>query len=322
MKLNNFICAIVAAVAIPGAASAEGDAYPNQDIRLIVPFSPGGNTDILARLVAEPLAEKLGGTIYVDNRPGAGGSVGTNLAAQSEGDGYTLVLVSGSHVFNPSIHDLPYDTLGDFVALGLIAKIPNVLLANSSSAMGTAQDLIAHAKENPGDLNYASAGIGTGAHLSMAYFQSETGIDAVHIPYKGNSNATADLLGAKVDIMMGAQPAAMGHIKSGKLKALAITSTERSEELPDVPTVSECCVEGFEFVQGFGLLSPTGTPEDVIAKINSALQAVLKEPDTKSKLAKLGANTTPTSSEEHQAFIEAEVDRWSKVVQQAGISRQ
>jgi len=303
-------------------ANAQSDNFPTKDIRLIVPFSPGGNTDILARIVAKPLAEELGATIFVDNRPGAGGSLGTGIAARSESDGHTLLFVSGSHVFNPSILNLPYDTLNDFVALGLVSKIPNVLLAPPSLAAHTAEEAIAFALKNPGKLNYASAGIGTGAHLSMEYFKSETGMDIVHVPYKGNSNATADLLGAKVDLMMGAQPAAMGHLRSGSLKALAITSAERSAILPDVPTISECCVEGFEFVQGFGLLAPAGTPDAVVRKINEALQVVLNDPQNKEKLANLGAEVALSSPDEHQTFIKSEIERWGTVIKNAGIERQ
>lgn len=318
MKLLSTLVAIVGVwAALATGAAAE---YPDRDIRLIVPFSPGGNTDLFARIIAEPMAKKLGGTIYIDNRPGGGAVLGTELAAQADPDGHTILLVSGSHTINASTRKLPYDTLKDFVPLGLVVKVSNVLVAHPSVPADTGAELVKYAKEHPGKLNYGSAGIGTSSNLSVELFKKATGVDIVHIPYKGNANARTDLLGGKIDIMMGALPAAMGHIKSGNLKPLAVTSMDRSPQLPDVPTVDECCAPGFEVEQGFGLLAPAGTPEEIVEKLNRALVDALNTPAIRDRFVQLGAKPAPTTSAEHQAFIEKDIEKWANVVKETGIS--
>lgn len=293
--------------------------YPEEDIRLIVPFSPGGNTDLFARIVAEPLAERLDGTIYVDNRPGGGAVLGSELAANSDPDGYTLLFNSGSHTINESTRDLPYDTLEDFDPISRVVNVSNVLVAHPDVPADSGAELVEYAKENPGELNYGSAGVGTSSNLGFELFKREAGVDIVHIPYPGNADARADLISGALDVMMGAQPAAMGYIESGDLKPLAVTSAERSPVLPDVPTVDECCAPGFELSQNFGILVPAGTPEEIVAKLNEALVEVINSEEVHDRLVGLGATPAPTTPDEYRALIEENVERWATLVDEMNV---
>lgn len=316
------LCAALGAVVIAGAAGLSDAAeYPNRDIRMIVPFGPGGNTDIMARIVSERLGKKLGVTVIVDNRGGAGGSKGTFVASKAKADGYTLLVVSGSHVINPSVRKLPYDTVKAFTGISLIAKMSNVLVAHPSIPVNSAKELIAYAKANPGKLNYGSAGTGTSSNLAMELFKLRAGIDIVHIPYKGNKRATADLLAGHVQLMMGAQPSAMPLIAAKKLKGLAVTSLAPSPVLPRVPSLNECCVPGYTIIQGFGVLTMVGVAKDRVNKLNQALVAVLKDPVVVEKLTSRGATPSPMTPDEYNKYINIEIASWAKIAKDAGIKR-
>jgi tripartite-type tricarboxylate transporter receptor subunit TctC len=299
-----------------GGAIAQ--AYPNKPIRFVVPFAPGGNTDVLARLVAQKLTERLGQQVIVDNRGGAGGVIGTEMVARATPDGYTLLMVSGSHVINPSIQKkLPYDSLRDFRPISLVAEVPSLLVAHPSVPVKDVAGLVQLAKQKPGTLNYGSSGTGTAAHLGFELFTSMSDIKMQHVPYKGNGPATIALLGGELQFMFGAQPAAMPHVKSGKLRALGVSSTKRSPALPNVPAIAEV-LPGYEFSQGFGMLTKAGTPEPIVQKLSTEVRAVLDQPEVSDFLAKQGATPAGNTPEAYMAYLKREVAKMAKIVKVSG----
>ena len=301
------------------AASAAAAAYPNKPIRLIVPFSAGGNTDIFARTIAPIISEQWGQQIVVDNRGGAGGVIGTAIAARATPDGYTLLFVSGSHVVNPTVRkNLPYDTIKDFTPISLVIVVPNLLVAHPSVPVRSIPELIKLAKARPGKLNYASSGTGTFAHLSFATFNSMAGVQIQHIPYKGNGPATVAILGGQVQFMMGAQPSAMPHVRAKRLIALGVTSNKRSPQLPEVPAISEF-LPGYEFTQGFGILAPAGTPQSVVKKLNKEIVAVLNMPEVRKSFLSKGATPTSSSPGEYARYIRSEIKKLAKVAKDVGL---
>jgi tripartite-type tricarboxylate transporter receptor subunit TctC len=312
------VCAMLAAFTLAAHAQAP---YPNRPVRIVVPFPAGGTTDILARAVAQKLTESTGQPVVVDNRPGAAGNIGAELVAKAPPDGYTLLMGTvGTHAINASLYPkMPYDHVKDFVPIILVAGVPNVLVINPSVPVNSVQELIAYAKANPGKLNFASSGSGTSIHLSGELFKTMTGVSMAHIPYKGSAPALVDLTGGQVQLMFDNLPSALALIKAGKLKALAVTSTQRASVLPDVPTVAESGLPGFEASSWFGLLAPAGTPKDVIIKINGEVAKWLATPEAKEKLASQGAivaaGLTPDDFARH---IAAETTKWSKVVKDSG----
>jgi tripartite-type tricarboxylate transporter receptor subunit TctC len=288
----------------------------------VVPFAPGGNTDVLARLVAEKLTARLGQQVIVDNRGGAGGAIGTEMVARANPDGYTILMVSGSHVINPSIRkNLPYDGLRDFRPISLVAEVPSLLVAHPSVPVKDVAGLIALAKKKPHALNYGSSGSGTAAHLGFELFTSMSNIKMQHVPYKGNGPATIALLGGEVQFMFGAQPAAMPHVKSGKLRALGVSSTKRSSALPDVPAIAEV-VPGYEFSQGFGVLTTAGTPDAVVKKLNEEIRTVLNQPEVRDFLTKQGAIPAGNTSEAYMAYLKGETAKMAKIVKASGAKLQ
>ncbi|MFO1412986.1 MAG: tripartite tricarboxylate transporter substrate binding protein [Burkholderiales bacterium] len=311
---------VAALAALASLASAQAP-YPVKPIRIVVPFPAGGTTDILARAVAAKLTETTGQAAVVDNRPGAGGNIGAELVAKSAPDGYTFLMGTvGTHAINPSLYaKLPYDHVKDFAPVILVAGVPNVLVVNPSLPVNSVQELIAYIKANPGKVNFASSGSGTSIHLSGELFKTMTGLQITHVPYKGSAPALQDLVGGQVQIMFDNLPSSLALIKGGKLKALAVTSAERSTALPDVPTVAEAGLPGFEASSWFGLLAPAGTPKEAIAKVNGEVAKWLATPEAKEKLASQGAiAASGLTPEDFQKHIAAETTKWAKVVKESG----
>ena len=312
------LLAALSAFAPPAAAQAP--AYPTKPIRIVVPFPPGGATDILARDVGQKLTEAWGQQVIVDNRPGAGGNIGSELVAKAAPDGYTLEMGTvGTHAINASLYaKMPYDNVKDFVPIILVAAVPNVLEVNPSVPVNSVAELIAYAKANPGKLNFASSGNGTSIHLSGELFKAMAGVEMTHVPYKGSAPALQDLIGGQVQLMFDNLPPSLPQIKAGKLRALAVTSSTRAPALPDVPTVAEAGLPGFEASSWFGLLAPAGTPPAIVAKINAEVAKWLATPEAKENLSKQGANAAGGTPEDFAKHIAAETAKWAKVVKASG----
>jgi tripartite-type tricarboxylate transporter receptor subunit TctC len=299
------------------AATAHSQDYPNKPIRLVVPFPPGGGTDIVARTVAAKLGETLHTSVVVDNRAGAGGTIGTEIVSRAEPDGYTLALVSGSHVINPSIYPkLPYDTMRDFAPVTLLVSAPAVLVVNKSLPVNTVQDLIKLAKSKPGKLFFASAGVGTPPHLAGELFKTMAGVDIVHVPYKGNAQVLTDTISGQVSLTFPTLPSAMPFVKNGTLRALGVTGLHRSPSAPDVPTIAESGVPGYDATSWYGVVAPAGTPAPVVAKLHEALASSLKQPDVQKVLADLGLEPVGNTPAEFTAQIKTEIEKWATVVKQ------
>jgi tripartite-type tricarboxylate transporter receptor subunit TctC len=315
---SSWIAALVFAALMMDGAAAQ--TYPNHAIRLIVPFPAGGTTDIIARDVAKQLTSTLGQSVIVDNRAGAGGNIGSDVVAKAAPDGYTLLMGTvGTHAINPSLYaKMPYDHVKDFTPVILVAGVPNVLEVTPSLPVNSVADLIKLAKAKPGTINFASSGNGTSIHLSGELFKTLTGVDMTHVPYKGSAPAIQDLLSGQVQVMFDNLPSSLAQIKAGKLRPLAVTSSKRSPALPDVPTVAEAGVPGFEASSWFGILAPAGTPPAIVAKINADVNAWLQSPEGKAELAAQGAEAAGGSPDAFVAHIRAETEKWAKVVKASG----
>ena len=313
-------CWAVAALLAVFAQNAFAQAYPTHSIRLVVPFPAGGTTDILARAAAQKLSESLGQSVVVDNRPGAAGNIGADIVAKSAPDGYTLLMGTvGTHAINPGLYaKMPYDHVKDFVPVVLVAGVPNVLAVNPAFPVNSVAELIALAKSKPGTINFASSGSGTSIHMSGELFKAMAGVDMTHVPYKGSSPALTDLMGGQVQIMFDNLPSALPLIKAGKLRAIAVTSLKRAAALPDVPTISESGLPGFEASSWFGVLAPAGTPAPVVAKINADVNKWLQSPEARDQLLVQGANAAGGTPEQFAAHIRAETEKWAKVVKASG----
>ncbi len=302
------------------AAAAGAQVYPTKPIRLVVPFPPGGTTDILAREVGQRLSLSLGQSVVVDNRPGAAGNIGSELVAKSAPDGYTLLMATvGTHAINPSLYaKMPYDHVKDFAPVILVASVPNVLEVTPSLPVYSVADLIKLAKEKPGQINFASSGSGTSIHLSGELFKTMAGVDMTHVPYKGSAPALADLIGGQVQVMFDNLPSSLPQIKAGKLRAIAVTSAERAPALPNVPTIAESDLPGFEATSWFGLVAPAGTPPAIIARINTDVNQWLQSSEAKEKLLAQGAVAAGGTPEQFAAYIHAETEKWARVVKASG----
>ena len=300
-------------------ALAAEDAYPSAPIRLIVPFPPGGPADVTARIVAEDMARQLGQPIIVENKGGAGGNIGAGAAAKAPADGYTLFYASGgTHGINPSLYrQIPYDPTGDFRGVALACTLANIFVANPRFAANDMAGLIALAKANPGKITYASAGSGTTTHMSAELLKAMTGIDIVHVPYKGGGPAMNDLLGGHVELMVDGLPTSAPHIKSGRLKGLGVTSAKADPNLPSVPPVS-ATVPGYEAVAWFAFLAPARTPDPIVAKLNKAANTALASAEVRERFAGFGAFPGGGSPQDLDAFIRAELTKWRKVVETTG----
>ena len=310
----------IAAMALVVAPLAGAQTYPTRPVRLVVPFPAGGTTDILARAAAQKLSEAWGQQVIVDNRPGAGGNIGTELVARSAPDGYTLEMGTvGTHAINASLYSkLPYDHVKDFAPVILVAGVPNVLVIGPGLPVNSVQELVAYAKANPGKLNFASSGSGTSIHLSGELFKTLTGVQMTHVPYKGSAPALSDLMGGQVQLMFDNLPSSLAFIKAGKLRALAVTSTVRAAALPDVPTMVEAGVPGFEASSWFGILAPAGTPRDIVMRINGEVAKWLASPDAREKLSAQGAIAAGGTPEDFARHIGSETTKWAKVVKESG----
>jgi tripartite-type tricarboxylate transporter receptor subunit TctC len=315
------VAVLAGLLGLDGAGVARAQDYPSQPVRFVVPFAPGGTTDVLARLVGEKLSASLGQQFVVDNQAGAGGNIGTAQVAKAKPDGYTLLMGTvGTHAINASIYPrLPYDPIKDFAPVTLVATVPNVLVVNPEVPANSVAELILLAKEKPGELNFASSGNGTSIHLSGELFKSMTGVDMVHVPYKGSGPAVVDLLGGQVQMMFDNLPSSAPQITAGKLRPLGVTSKERSPTLPDVPTIAESGLPGYEALSWFGVLAPAGTPDAIVAKLQEEIAAALADPAMRERFAELGAVPVGDTPAEFADFISAETAKWAKVVQEAGI---
>jgi tripartite-type tricarboxylate transporter receptor subunit TctC len=309
----------VAALLFSGVLLAQP--YPSKPVRLVVPFAPGGTTDVLARLLGQKLSESLGQQFVVDNRPGAGGNIGTELAAKAPADGYTLVMsFDGTMAINPSVYrKLPFDAQKDLAPVASMAQVPLLIVVHPGVAAANVAEFVALAKANPKRVNYSSAGHGSTGHLTGELFAARAGIEMVHVSYKGGGQAVQDLLGGQIQMLVTALPTVEGHLKGGKLRALAFTSARRVAGAPDVPTLAESGYAGFDVLSWYGVLAPAGTPAEVVRKLNGEINAIVQAPDVRARLVALGAEPTGGTPEQFAATIRADTARWAKVVADAAI---
>ena len=319
--MHNAWRAIAALTLMCTAALAAAQDYPTRPIRLVVPQPAGGPTDIVARLVAQKLSERLGQQVIVDNRPGAGSNIGTEVVAKSPKDGYTLVVATVQHIVNPFLFPaLPFDPVRDFTPVTLMTKAYIVLDVNPDVPVQNVKELIAYAKSRPGGLSWASAGNGSTSHLALELFKVETGVAATHVPYKGTPPALNDLLGGRVQVMFDGVITSLPHIKAGKLKPLAVASNTRSPLLPDVPTMTEAGVPGFETVGLAAVLAPAGTPQAVVDRLAREIAAILKTPDVRSQLEAMGLEIVASSPAEFASYIDVESKKCGKLIKDAKVT--
>lgn len=314
------VAAVVALlVAATGGASAQD--WPSKPIRMIVPYPPAGGTDVVARIVNEQLAPALDATIIVDNKGGAAGNLGTELAARAPPDGYTVLFTLSSHTINPRLYTkLPFDVEKDFIAVSLAAYIPQILVAHPSVPANNVQELVALLKAQPGKFNYASVGIGSPGHIAGELFKLKTGTSMTHVPYKGGGPAVQDTIGGQVQLLFVSMPAAWQHVKSGRLKVLGVTSDKRSIAAPDVPTIAEQGFPDYVVNSWYGMLVPAKTPPAIVARLNAAMTKVLKMPEVRDKLLAQGAEAAWNSPAEFEALIREELNKWDYVIREAKIS--
>jgi tripartite-type tricarboxylate transporter receptor subunit TctC len=319
---NALACALAATACATHAqpAGKPGGVYPSKPIRMIVPFAPGGSNDIMARLTAQKFTESFGQQVVVDNRAGASGVVGIDIAAKSPADGYTLLVMSLTIAVNPHIFKkLPYDTEKDLIPVTLIASAPLMLVVHPSIPAKSVKELIAYAKANPNKLNFGSGGIGATPHLAGEMFKLMAGLQMTHVPYKGGGPALIDLVGGQIQLMLENVPSTYPFVKAGKLRALAVTSIKRSALVSDLPTLDEAGLKGYELVGWNGLFVPAGTPRNIVTYLHGETVKALAQPDTKERLATLGAEGVGNSPEEFRAFVKDEIVKWGKVVKAAGM---
>jgi tripartite-type tricarboxylate transporter receptor subunit TctC len=315
-RFTAYLFFVLFAAASLGAGAAD---YPNRPVRFIVPYAPGGGVDIVARLIAPKLSQSLGEPLVIDNRGGAGGNIGTALGAKAEPDGYTIVMAAAAFAINASLYrKLPFDPEKDFVPVSLIAATPNILAVHPSVPAKSVEELIRLAKAKPHALNYASAGNGTTSHLAAELFKTMADVDIVHVPYKGTSPAVTAMLSGESQVMFAPALALVGHIKANKLRALAITSTQRSPAFPDLPTVAEAGVPGFEARQWYGVVAPAGTPKEIVARLSGEIAKIVQTPELKKHFLNEGSEPIGSSPEEFGRYIHAEIAKWAKVVKASG----
>ena len=316
-------------VALLGAASvmplqASAQAYPARPIRLIVPFTPGGTTDILARLLGNRLGETLGVQVVIENRGGAAGNIGAELAAKAKPDGYTLFMGHiGTLAVNPALYvKLPYDPVKDFAPISMVALVPSLLVVHPALPAKSVKELIALAKARPGKLSYGSTGTGGTPYLAVEYFKLLAKVDIVEVPYKGAAPLTTDLIAGEIALTITGIPALLPHVKTGRLRALAVSSAQRSRAVPELPTIAEAGLPGYEATAWYGLVAPAGTSRDIIAKLNAEVLAALKHPEVADRLQAEGAEPSGGTPEQFAAFIQAETTRWAKVIKATGVKPQ
>ncbi len=304
---------------IGAAATATAQPYPTKPVRMIIPFPPGGSNDIVGRVMAAQLTERLGRTVVVDNRSGAGGTIGTEIAAKSQPDGHTLLIISVPHTYNPWLYKLAYDPVKAFVPVGMIGTAPTSLAVHPGVPANSARDLIALARAKPRQIHFATAGVGTFTHLSSELFRSMAGIDLVHVPFKGGGPAIISVVAGQTQMIFGTLVQNLPHIRTNRVKALGIGSTKRSAVLPEVPTIAESGLPGYEAANWWGILAPAGTPAAVLKRLYNEIAASLRAPETQKWFASEGAEIVNRTSEEFGAFIVAETTKWGRVIKDAGI---
>jgi tripartite-type tricarboxylate transporter receptor subunit TctC len=312
---------IIAGLMIVGGwAHAQSQSYPKKPIDLIVPFTAGGTTDNIARLISQRFTESWGATVVVNNRPGSGGTIGTGIVAKSPPDGYTLLVSTIGFAITPALQKLPYDPLKDFVPITELAALPLMLVVHSSLPVHNLQEFIALAKSTPGGLDFASAGNGTSPHLAGEMFKTMAGINLVHVPFKGNAEVANAIVGGHVKVYFSLVPASLQHVRNGTLRVLAVTSAQRLPYLPDVPTIAEQGFPQYEISSWQGAFAPAGTPSDIVAKINGELVEMLKTPEVRERMSREGADPVGSSPEQFAARIKSEMDKWAKVAKAAGLT--
>jgi tripartite-type tricarboxylate transporter receptor subunit TctC len=313
------VCAVFLGSTVPSVARAQQPSFPNKPIRMIVPFSPGSQTDILARWIGEKMTEKWAQQVVVDNRPSAGGTIASQYVLAANPDGHTLMMVSTGHAGNATLYSkLPYDTIKDFSGISRVASVPNLLVVSPALGVKSVKELIALAKSKPGQLNFSSAGIGSGTQINGEMFKLAAGINATHVPYKGAPEALNEAMAGRVEFNFSPILVAAGQVKAGKVLALAVSTASRSPMFPDVPTVAEAGIPGFEYDQWYGLLASARTPRPLITVLNQEVVRILNLPDMKERLLTQGATPAPTTPQEFDAFIRSEVKRFAQVLIAAG----
>lgn len=311
----------VSAVMLLSGHSASADVWPSKPVTLVVPFAPGGTTDILGRAVAHRLSEALHKPVIVDNRPGAGGTVAAAAVAHAPADGYTLLLATVAHAMAPGIYKkLPYDFTRDFDPVGLVALTPNVLIINPAVPVKSVSEFIAYIKAHPGTVNYGSAGIGSTEHLSGELFRSMIGVDLSHVPYKGGAPMMTDLIGGQIQMAIETSPSAMPHVKSGAVRALAVTTPQRSSAYPQLPTLAESGLKGFEVTTWYALMAPHGTPADIQTRLGQELAKALHQPDVQKRLDEQGVTPGDMDANKLSGFIRSETAKWIQVARDSGAS--
>ncbi len=322
MKVGCSLLCIAAMVGVSNFVIAAESAanYPTKPIRLVVPWPPGGGTDVFARVIGQKLSERVGYNVVIDNRPGAAGNIGAEMVARSPPDGYTIMLATITLATNPSMYkSLNFDPLKDFDPITLVAGVPHVLVVSPSLAVNSVKDLIALAKTEPGKLNYASAGSGSPFHLAAELFKLLTGTTIVHVPYQGGGPAITAVIGGQVQLTFGNLVAVLPLVKGGKLKALGVTSAMRSSAAPDLPTIAEEGVRGYDFSSWFGFFAPAATPKEIVGKLNREIVRILKTPEMKQRLTQDGADVVASNPQEFGAYLATETKKWTQVIKQAGI---
>ena len=315
-------CALKSAVVLALTCTlAYAQGYPSKPVRLLVPFAAGGTTDVLARLVGQKLSESLGQQIVIDNRPGANGNLGTEMAAKAPADGYTIALIfDGTIAINPAVYrKLPFDPQKDFAPIGNVAQLPLIVVVHPAVPARTVAEFVAHAKANPGRINYSSAGPGSTGHLTGELLKARAGIDMVHISYKGGGQAVQDLLGGQIQMLLTGLPTVEGHLKAGKLRAIAFSSAKRVASAPEVPTLTESGYPGLVVASWYGLFAPAATPRDIVLRLNADLNRILQAPDVRERLSALGVEPIGGTPEQFAETIRVDTARWAKVVSDAGI---
>lgn len=318
-------CLVALALALGASASVSAadpaSSYPNRPIRIIVAYTPAGTTDILARAVGQKMTENWSQSVIVENRPGANGNIGTEIAARATPDGYTITMgTAGTHSINNTLYPkLSWHAVRDFEPISLVAVVPNLLVVTNTLPVKSVKDLITYAKANPGKLTFGSPGIGATAHLSMELFKTLTGSNMVHVPYKGSAGVLADVTAGQIQLAMDNIPVYLPQAKAGKIRALAVSSPQRAAAAPDIPTVAEAGVPGFEALSWFGLLAPAKTPRPIVAKLATETQRILKLAEVRDRIVGLGAQPVGGSPQEYAAFIQSEIGKWEKVIRNAGV---
>ncbi len=315
--------AVLAAVA-PGISAHAATAFPTKPIRIIVAYTPAGTTDILARAIGQKMSETWNQPVIVDNRAGAAGNIGTEVAARATPDGHTLIMgTAGTHGINVSLYrKLSWHPLNDFAPISLAAMVPNIMVVNNALPVKNVREFLAHVKANPGKLSYGSPGNGSTAHLSMELFKSMTGASLVHIPYKGSAGVLADVMGGQIAVTIDNMPPYLPQVKAGKIRALAVSTAKRSSAVPDLPTIAEAGVPGYEAGAWFGLLAPTGTLKVVVTQLSNETARILKLPDISKRISELGAEPVGSTPEQFTALIKSEIAKWAKVIKDANVELQ